>query len=85
MPDAPTSIAQLLAQSAQQGIARVDAQMLMLHVMGQPTHARAWLITHDGDAPSAEQLALWQTLCARRLTGEPIAYLTGHKEFFGLP
>ena len=84
MPDVTNTIAQLLAQAAQQGIARVDAQMLMLHVMDQPTHARAWLITHDSDTPSAEQLALWQTLCARRLTGEPVAYLTGHKEFFGL-
>ena len=58
--------------------------MLMLHAMGQPTHARAWLITHDTDVPGVQQLMQWQTLCARRLAGEPVAYLTGHKEFFGL-
>ncbi len=84
MPDAAFSIAQLLAQAAQRGMARVDAQMLMLHVMGQPTHARAWLITHDTDVPSTAQRAQWDALCQRRLAGEPIAYLTGQKEFFGL-
>ena len=80
----PSTIAQLLAHAAQQGLARVDAQMLMLHTAGQPTHARAWLITHDGEALTDTQLLQWNDLCHRRLQGEPVAYLTGQKEFFGL-
>ncbi|MBF5003608.1 peptide chain release factor N(5)-glutamine methyltransferase [Diaphorobacter caeni] len=85
MPFTPTTtIAQLLAQAAQQGMARVDAQMLMLHAAGQPTHARAWLITHDSDELTDAQRAQWDELRQRRLQGEPVAYLIGQKEFFGL-
>ena len=65
-------------------MARVDAQMLLLHLMQQPAHARAWLITHDTDILSAEQQQRWSELCAQRQQGAPVAYLTGHKEFYGL-
>ena len=78
------TVAQALTQAAIQGIARVDAQMLLLHVCGQPTHARAWLITHDSDALSAAQQTQWHSLLQRRADGEPVAYLTGHKGFYGL-
>ena len=78
------SVAQALSQAAQQGMARVDAQMLLLHLMKQPAHARAWLITHDTDILSAEQQQRWSELCAQRQQGAPVAYLTGHKEFYGL-
>lgn len=78
------SVAQALAQAYRQGLARVDAQMLLLHLMQQPAHARAWLITHDSDILSAEQQEQWSRLCTQRLQGAPVAYLTGHKEFYGL-
>ena len=78
------TVAQALAQAAALGLARVDAQMLLLHVCGQPTHARAWLITHDSDALSAAQQTQWHSLMQRRADGEPVAYLTGHKGFYGL-
>lgn len=58
--------------------------MLLLHLMQQPAHARAWLITHDGDGLSAEQQARWAQLCTLRQQGTPVAYLTGNKEFYGL-
>ena len=84
-PSPPTfSVAQALQQAASQGLARVDAQMLLLHLMQQPAHARAWLITHDGDMLNAEQQARWGQLCALRQQGTPVAYLTGSKEFYGL-
>ena len=79
-----TTIAQALAQAERGGLARVDARMLLLHALGRPPHARAWLIAHDTDALSAAQQARWQRLCAQRLQGAPVAYLTGHKEFHGL-
>ena len=78
------TVAQALAQAHTQGLARVDAQMLLLHTLGQPTHARAWLITHDSDVLSPAQLAQWQALLVQRLAGVPVAYLTGHKAFYGL-
>lgn len=78
------SVAQALMQASRQGLARVDAQMLLLHLMQQPAHARAWLITHDSDILSAEQQEQWSRLCTQRLQGAPVAYLTGHKEFYGL-
>ena len=79
------TLAQALQHAAQRGLARIDAQMLLLHCVGQPDAGRAWLLTHDGDALTAEQAAHWEQLLARRLDGEPVAYLTGRKEFFGLP
>jgi len=83
-PNTPVTVSQALAQAAALGIARIDAQMLLLHLCGQPTHARAWLITHDGDGLSSAQTAQWQQWLQRRADGEPVAYLTGHKGFYGL-
>ena len=83
-PSSPLSVAQALTLAAQLGLPRVDAQMLLLHLMQQPAHARAWLITHDTDILSAEQQARWSDLCTQRQQGAPVAYLTGHKEFYGL-
>ncbi len=83
-PNTPITVSQALAQAAALGIARIDAQMLLLHLCGQPTHARAWLITHDGDSLSSAQTAQWQLWLQRRADGEPVAYLTGHKGFYGL-
>ncbi|MDZ7919111.1 peptide chain release factor N(5)-glutamine methyltransferase [Rhodoferax sp.] len=66
------------------GLDRLDAQMLVLHAMGRPLHDRAWLLMH-GEAPVPEQAQRWlDQALQRRLAGEPVAYLTGHKEFYGL-
>ena len=83
-PQHMNTVAQALTQAHTQGLARVDAQMLLLHTLGQPTHARAWLITHDSDALSPAQQAQWQQMLAQRQAGVPVAYLTGHKAFYGL-
>ena len=80
----PSTIAQELARAQAAGLARIDAQMLLLHVLDRATNDRAWLLTHDGDAMAADALARWHALCARRAAGEPVAYLTGRKEFYGL-
>lgn len=67
------------------GLARIDAQLLHLFALGRPLHERAWLIAHDTDVLSAEALARLEPLLQRRAAGEPLAYITGVKEFFGLP
>jgi release factor glutamine methyltransferase len=63
---------------------RLDVQLLTLHALGKPAHDRAWLIAHDTDELPAQALAALDTCLNRRFSGEPLAYITGHKEFFGL-
>ena len=58
--------------------------MLLLHVLERPTHDRAWLVTHDGDDLPADEATRFEQLMSRRLAGEPMAYLTGRKPFYGL-
>lgn len=83
MPTAVT-VAECLRQAQTQGLARVDAQILLLHSLQRPLHDRAWLLAHDGDTLTAAQTATWQDALQRRLQGEPVAYITGRKDFFGL-
>ena len=71
-----------LAQSS--GLDRLDAQMLLLHALGRPPQQRAWLLAHDGDALPAAAQSILNDGVQRRASGEPLAYITGHKEFFGL-
>jgi len=78
------TLAQCLAQAQALGLARLDAQMLLLHSLERPLHERAWLLAHDTDLLSPAQQAAWQVALQRRLAGEPLAYITGRKEFWGL-
>lgn len=77
-----------VAQAVQHGIAlgldRLDAQLLVLHVLGRSPHDRAWLLAHDTDLLPLQAQSGLDTLTVRRAAGEPLAYLTGHREFFGL-
>ena len=79
------TVTQAMQQALAQGLPRIDAQLLLLHTLGQSLDARAWLLTHDGDVLAAEAQRHFEALCQRRLAGEPVAYLTGRKEFYGLP
>ena len=74
-----------LAAAAALGVARLDAQLLLLHVLGRGGSDRGWLIAHDGDELPAVKQDAYLAACSRRAAGEPVAYLTGEKEFFGLP
>src|SRR5438045_959365 len=66
------------------GLERLDAQLLLLHSLGRPATDRAWLMAHDSDPLDAGPAGLFEALAKRRHAGEPLAYLVGHKEFFGL-
>jgi release factor glutamine methyltransferase len=81
---ARTSVAECLRQAHALGLARVDAQILLLHAMGRPLHDRAWLLAHDTDLLITAQQHSWGQALQRRLQGEPVAYITGRKDFFGL-
>jgi release factor glutamine methyltransferase len=78
------NVAQCLSQAQTLGLARADAHMLLLHCLDQALHDRAWLMTHDAIPLTGPQQASWQKVLERRLKGEPVAYITGQKDFFGL-
>ena len=78
------TIAQALAAALALGLERLDTQLLLLHALGRSPQERAWLLAHDSDALSAPLGQHYQQCCARRMAGEPLAYIVGHKEFFGL-
>ncbi|HMA30585.1 MAG TPA: peptide chain release factor N(5)-glutamine methyltransferase [Casimicrobiaceae bacterium] len=74
----PPTVRQALAQS---GLVLVDAQVLLAHALGRD---RAWLIAHAADPLSLEDADRFFALAGRRRDGEPVAYLTGWREFWGL-
>ena len=78
------SIADALRWATSAGIDRLDGQLLLLHAVGRPNHDRSWLVTHDDQRLQAPEVGTFETLVARRLAGEPLAYIIGVKEFFGL-
>ncbi|WP_050820557.1 peptide chain release factor N(5)-glutamine methyltransferase, partial [Bordetella pertussis] len=65
---------------ADPGLPRLEARMLAEHVLGR---SRAWLLAHDTDPVEPAHEAAWRQLAARRLAGEPMAYLLGGREFMG--
>jgi release factor glutamine methyltransferase len=78
---------QALADAHRLGLDRLDAQLLLLHALGKtgdPSAGRAWLLTHDTDELSEGVAREFQVLSQRRAAGEPLAYIVGIKEFFGL-
>ncbi len=60
---------------------RLDAEVLLAHMLGQD---RAWLYAHPQVSLNEDQLNRFAALLHRREQREPVAYLIGSKEFFGL-
>ncbi|MEX0333684.1 peptide chain release factor N(5)-glutamine methyltransferase [Vibrio tubiashii] len=60
----------------------LDAAVLLCHALDKP---RSFLLTWPDKTLEAEQLSDFQNLLQRRLSGEPIAYITGEREFWSLP
>lgn len=63
------------------GSARLDAELLLCHVLGRP---RSYLYTWPEHVLSKEEQQSLQRLVDRRLSGEPIAHLIGWREFWSL-
>src|SRR5680860_897348 len=61
---------------------RLDAEVLLRHVLGV---SRAELFLRYPEPLANDHLGLYEALLARRIAGEPVAYLTGIREFMGLP
>jgi release factor glutamine methyltransferase len=78
------TVARALATAAARGLARLDAQLLLLQALGRPPADRAWLVAHDTDEIAVSDEQRFLALCERRACGEPLAYIAGYKEFYGL-
>lgn len=61
--------------------ARLDAEILLCHALGLK---RYQLVTDSQIEMSQDDFALCEKLLARRIAREPVAYITGKKEFYGL-
>jgi release factor glutamine methyltransferase len=80
------SLAQLLVSLAERLSAvsdspRLDAELLLGRAIDMP---RSYLFAHPEDTPDAAALARLERTLASRLGGEPMAYITGMKEFWSL-
>lgn len=58
-----------------------EVNLLLQHVLGVN---RAWLISHENDVLSVEKVTEFTALLSQRIAGEPIAYIVGQREFYGL-
>jgi release factor glutamine methyltransferase len=77
----------ILAQSPHPERARRDAEAILLHLFRatDPARNRAWLFARQNDPTLAKTQTEFTALIERRLAGEPIQYITGEAEFYGLP
>ena len=66
--------------------ARRDAEALLLLALRRisPDANRAWLIAHEDDAVPHEAVSALRAMLERRAAGEPMQYIAGVAEFFGL-
>lgn len=79
-----SSLRQVVAEASARlgGVdARHEAELLLLHVLDRP---RSWLFAHATDPLDVADHAAFEALLARRVAGEPVAYLTGRRGFWTL-
>ncbi len=78
---ADDSLAAALGAARAAGLQRLDAELLLARATGL---SRATLLGHGERTVGAAARAQFQADCARRLAGEPLAYIEGEKEFWSL-
>jgi release factor glutamine methyltransferase len=87
MGETVLSIADALREAAEvlrtSGVAeaRREAGSLLSHAVARD---RTFLITHADESLTAEQLRSFRSTVGRRAAGEPLQYITGAQEFYGL-
>jgi release factor glutamine methyltransferase len=71
--------------ATQLNLSHNDAKFQLLLLLQHALNVnRAWLIAHENDALQANIYAAYSAMLQRRLNGEPIAYILGYREFYGL-
>lgn len=85
MPETPVGRALVTAtqrlESSGIDTAALDAQVILAHILKKD---RAWLFAHHEYLLSEEEAERFTDCVARRMAYEPVAYLIGQKEFYGL-
>ena len=81
MKPEPGTIDGWLLRMRTNGLDRLDAQLLIAHVLGT---SREWVLSHSDRMLDRKQQQQLESLMQRRSDREPLAYLTGRKEFHGL-
>lgn len=79
-----SDVRQLIARAAARlggGEARIEAELLLAHVLGRN---RTWLFAWPEFEPDGGQATRFEALVDARARGEPVAYLTGRREFWSL-
>ena len=61
--------------------ARRDAELLLMRLLGVE---RAWMMAHPDAELTAEQVERFEARIARRARHEPVQYILGEQEFYGL-
>jgi release factor glutamine methyltransferase len=74
-----SALAQAVERFQSSDSAALDAQILLAHVLEKN---RSWLVAWPDHELTREQQRRFNELCARRAQGEPVAYLTGRREFW---
>ena len=82
--DEVSTLQAALLGAQKHGIDKLDARMLLLHALGKNPLDAAWLLAHGQDALKPVQAAAFGAACTRRRAGEPVAYITGQREFHGI-
>ncbi len=78
--EALTKYTELLARSGIE-YPRLEVEILLAHAINQD---RVYLFAHQDGIISGESLNVLREACMRRTKREPLAYIIGHKEFYGL-
>jgi release factor glutamine methyltransferase len=76
-----TELRDVLAAATHRLGERVEAEMLLLHLLDKP---RSWLFAHADDVLEMDVQTAYQALLDRRASGEPVAYITGRRGFWSL-
>jgi len=72
------TVARALAQA---GLPAIDAQVLLAHVVRRN---RTWLVANRDEQLPHREATTFFALAQRRRNGEPVAYLVGRREFWGM-
>ncbi|MCX8518040.1 MAG: peptide chain release factor N(5)-glutamine methyltransferase [Rhodoferax sp.] len=78
------NLREAVSYAQSQGLDGSDAYALVLHALGRALTERAWLLAHGEQTLSANAVSRLTQAVQRRAHGEPVAYITGCKEFYGL-
>ena len=79
-----TSVSQALRGAIDYGLEPVEVDLLLLLALSDPQVGRAWLRANLDYMLTSMHEKRFAAFCQRRLNGEPLAYITGHRGFYGL-